>query len=286
MILITGATGNLGKSAIDFLLKEKQPEEVAALVRDPGKAEALASRGVELRKGDYENYSSLQGAFEGVDQLLFISTSVTGEDRNRQHSNVVKAAREAGIKHIYYTSIVNPQPNAVFSATPGHYLTEQQIRESGISYTFFRNNLYMDLLPLLIGNAADTGELYFAAGDQRAGFVLREDIAEAIARVMLDGNFENREFTISSSQPYSFYDVAVAISKAADKPVKYIPISTRDMESAMQQAGVPAAVIDITTNMADAMQKGEFDQIDPAMETLLDRKPVELETFIKQFYAM
>ncbi len=286
MILITGATGNLGKSAIDFLLKEVQPEQVAALVRDPKKAEALQSREVQLRQGDYEDYDSLLKAFKGVKKLLFISTSVTGEDRNRQHSNVVKAAKEAGVQHVYYTSIVNPSPDATFGATPGHFFTEEQIKKSGMTYTFFRNNLYMDLIPMLTANAAETGELYFAAGEQRAGFVLREDIAEGIVRTMLSEEGKNQEFTISSPQPYSFYDVGVALSKAAGKPVKYIPIPTQSMEEGMKGAGVPAPVIEITVNMADALQKGEFDHTDSTLARLLDREPVDLETFIKQLYSM
>lgn len=276
----------MGKSTIDFLLRETRKEPVAALIRDPKKADALASREVELRQGDYEDYNSLRKAFEGVDQLIFISSSVTGEDRNRQHANVVKAAKEAGVQHVYYTSIANPSPDATFSATPGHYLTEKAIKDAGLSYTFFRNNLYLDLVPALIGDAAETGTLYFAAGDQRAGFVLREDIAEAIARVVLDENRENKIYTISSPETYSFVDVAVALGKAVGKSIKYVAITTEEMKNAMEEGNVPEPIIDITTNMADALQKGEFDTPDPTLAKLLGREPVDLETFMRQFYEM
>lgn len=286
MLLITGATGNLGKSTIDFLLQHLQPEQTSALVRNPEKAETLKSRNVPLRQGDYEEYDSLKKAFEGVEDLLFISTSVTGEDRSRQHANVVKAAREAGIQHIYYTSIINPSPDATFGATPGHYETEEDIKKSGMSYTFFRNNLYMDLLPDLVGNSAESGTLYFAGGEQRGGFVLREDIAEAIAKVILRKEKDNKVYTISAPQTYSFYDVAVGLSKAANKPVKYVPVSTEDMRKGMESAQAPAPVIDISTNMADAFQKGEFDFPDNTLRSLLQREPVNVETFLKQFYNM
>lgn len=286
MILITRATGHLGKSLIDFLLHEIQPEQVAALVRDPKKADPLSSRGVELRQGDYEDYSSLQKAFKGVDQLVFISTSVTGEIRNRQHANVIKAAKEAGINHVCYTSIVNPSPDAVFSATPGHYLTEKEIKEAGLSYTFFRNNLYLDLVPALTADAAETGTLYFAAGEGRAGFVLREDIAKAISRVLLKREKENKTYTISSPETYSFVDIAVALGKATGKSIKYEAISTEEMKEAMKKGNVPDPIIDITTNMADALQEGEFDTPDPTLTKLLGREPVKPETFMRQFYAM
>ena len=286
MLLITGATGNLGKSTIDFLLKELQPEQLSALVRDTSKADVFTSRNVPVRQGDYDDFASLQKAFKGVDELLFISTSVTGEQRNKQHGNVVKAAKEAGVKHVYYTSIVEPSADATFSATSGHFLTEMALEESGMNHTLFRNNLYLDLLPMICGNAADTGTLYFAAGEQRACFVLREDIAEGIARYILSGKKANEALTISSPHAYTFYDVAVALSKAAGKPVKYVPVSTEELKNSMQQAGVPAPVVEITTNMADALQQGEFDYPDTTLAKLLGREPVDLETFIKQFYSM
>lgn len=286
MILITGATGSLGKSTIDFLLKEIQPDDLAALVRDPQKAEALRSRNVPLRQGDYEDYESLENAFYGVDQLLFISTSATGEARKLQHANVVKAASQAGIKHVYYTSIVNPTADATFSATPGHYETEKNIKEAGLSYTFFRNNIYMDLVPALIGNADETGTLYFAAGDQRVGFVLREEIAEAIANVILDEKREKKVYTLSAPTTYSFYDLAVALGKAINHPIKYVPITTQDMRNSLKEAEVPEPTINISTNLADAIQKGEFDYPDDTLRKLILREPVDLELFMKQFYMM
>ncbi len=95
MLLITGATGKLGKSTIDFLLKKLQPAQLAVLARDPKKAEGITSRGVSLRQGDYGDFASLQAAFKGIDELLFISSPVTGKERDRQHGNVVKSSERS-----------------------------------------------------------------------------------------------------------------------------------------------------------------------------------------------
>lgn len=285
MILITGATGNLGRSIIDFLLKEMQPEQLAALVRSPENAAPLTSRNVPLRKGDYDAYDSLLKAFQGVDQLLFISSPATGETRNRQHAQVVKAAKEAGINHIYYTSIVNPSAEASFLASPGHYRTEEQIRDTGLSHTFFRNNLYMDLLPDLTREAAESGTLSFAAGEQRAGFVLRKEIAEAIANVVLNRKHDKQVYTLSAPQAYNFFDVAVALGKAVNKIIKYVPVSTREMKTAMQQAEVPQPLIEISTSMAEAIQKEEFDCPDDTLRKLIGREPVDIETYLRQYYT-
>lgn len=106
MILITGATGNFGKSTIDFLLKKGiSSTNIVAMVRDEDKAIDLKNKGIGLRKGDYDHYTSLIDAFKGIEKLLFVSGSDI-EKRSTQHQNVVKAAKEAGVKHIVYTSFL------------------------------------------------------------------------------------------------------------------------------------------------------------------------------------
>src|SRR5687768_1781638 len=103
MILVTGATGHLGKAAAEFLLKKTAPSNIAVLARDAARVSDLVSRGVEVRKADYSDYASLLKAFKGVDKLYFVSgTDVI--NRQQQQANVVKAAIEAGVKHVLYTS--------------------------------------------------------------------------------------------------------------------------------------------------------------------------------------
>src|ERR1700754_4815082 len=104
MILLTGATGHFGKNTIHSLLAKGIPaQNIAALVRDEAKATDLKAKGITLKKGDYDNEASLAGAFKGVDKLLLVSGSDAFK-RSQQHRNVVNAAKEAGVKHIVYTS--------------------------------------------------------------------------------------------------------------------------------------------------------------------------------------
>jgi NAD(P)H dehydrogenase (quinone) len=150
VIAVTGASGKLGGATIRFLLERKvAPRRIAAVVRDPAKVADLAAQGVEVRRGDYTDPRSLEDAFRGIDKLLFISTNVVGEERMLHHRNVVNAARAAGVRHVVYTSVIKPAPDAKFAAAPGHFHTEALVRESGLRYTFFRNNLYADLVPFM-----------------------------------------------------------------------------------------------------------------------------------------
>src|SRR5262245_16131699 len=242
-IAITGASGKLGGATLRFLLdRGTAPASIVAVVRDPSKVAELAARGIEVRRGDYTDARSLEDAFRGVDKLVFISTSALGEERLLHHGNVVNAARAAQVRHIIYTSAIKPAPKAVFAAAPGHFHTERLIRESAIPYTFFRNNLYLDLVPLMFGEALQTGSLVHNGGNGRIGFVAREDIAAGLAAAVVTGDHTNREYPITAVAPYSLSDVAAALGKASGKRVSYAPVASEEFRKALEAKGVPAPI--------------------------------------------
>ncbi len=163
MILVTCATGHLGKATIDFLVKKVPAGSVAALVRDLSKAEGLKSLGVILRTGDYSDPASLATAFKGVETLLLISSG-SMENRVQQHINAIDAAKANGVKHIIYTSVLRSNPDTKFTVGVDHYHTEEHLKKSGIGYTFFRNTFYTEMLPMFLGEALASGNWYYAAG--------------------------------------------------------------------------------------------------------------------------
>jgi NAD(P)H dehydrogenase (quinone) len=280
-IAITGASGKLGRATALALLERKVPPASIVLVaRDPSKVSDLASRGCQVRKGDYTDVASLEAAFRGVDKLLFISTSVVGEERMVHHGNVVTAAVRARVGEIIYTSVVAPSATAKFAASPGHFGTEKLIRESGIPYTFFRNNLYLDLVPMLYGSAAETGVLRHFAGDARIGFILRQDIAEALANVLTSGDHKNRTYDITSGAPYSYPEIAAAIGKSAGKPVRYQNVTLEEFRQGLEAAGLPPPVVGMSVGLGEAIRAGEFDHRSADLEKLLGRPPVTLDQFL------
>jgi NAD(P)H dehydrogenase (quinone) len=281
-IAVTGASGKLGGATIRFLLqREVAPKDIVAIVRDPNKVADLAARGVQVRRSDYTDPKSLESAFRGVDKLLFISTSALGEERMLHHRNVVNAARAAAVGQIFYTSVIKPAADAKFAASPGHFHTEVLIRKSGIPYTFFRNNLYLDLVPLMFGGALQTGSLVHNGGDGRVGFVAREDIAYALAAVLAKGEHANREYPITAVTPYSLTDVANALSKASGKSVTYKAVSTEEFRKTLEAIGLPAPVIGMSVALGEAIRAGEFDAASTQLQQLMGRAPVTLEAFLR-----
>jgi NAD(P)H dehydrogenase (quinone) len=286
LIAVTGASGKLGGATIRFLLERKvAPNSIAAVVRDPAKVADFASRGVQVRHGDYTDPGSLESAFRGADQLLFISTSALGDERMLHHGNVVKAAQGAGVGHILYTSAIKPAAAAKFAASPGHFHTEALIRASRIPYTIFRNNLYLDIVPFLFGEALQTGVLAYNGGRARIGFIAREDIAYALAAVLAQGEHANREYPITANQPYSLSDVASALGKASGKNVSYKEIPSDEFRKALEAKGLPALAVAMSVGLGEAVRAGEFDAGSPDLERLMGRAPIGLEAFLRKALA-
>jgi NAD(P)H dehydrogenase (quinone) len=281
-IAVTGASGKLGAATVEFLLESGvPPRDLTAVVRDSNKASALSKRGIQVRRADYNDATSLENAFRGIERLAFISTSALGDERMRQHRNVVNGARTAGVGHIFYTSVIKPAAEAKFAASPGHYHTEALIQDSGIPHTFFRNNLYMDLVPLMFGSAQATGKLAHNGGAGRIGFVARQDIAEALATSLSLEGQAGRTYAITAPTPYSLADVAAALAKTSMKPIFYEPLTSEDFRKLLQSIPLPPAAVDLSVALGEAIRAGEFDAGSNDVEQLMGRAPLTLDAFLK-----
>ncbi len=284
MILVTGANGKLGGATIDFLLKKNPFATIAGLVRDRGKGEALQQKGARIRIGDYFDYNSLQEAFKRVDTLVFISSGTVAR-RVEQHQHVVNAARENGVKHILYTSFlgVSEKTSGIFN---DHFITEKDITASGISYTIFRNTFYTDVLPMLLGDALQSGHLYYPSGNAKINIAARVDMAEAMANVVLNPELHiNKVYEITSANAYSFDDIARMLGEAAGKQVTYTEISFEQLKEGLKHTGLPEGMIGMIANISKMISNRYLDHTDPVLENLLQRKPVDLKEVIDQYVS-
>lgn len=283
MIIVTGATGHYGKAAIDFLLKKLQPGEVAALVRDPKKAEYLAEKKISVRRGDYNDYDSLVTAFERVEKVLFVSSSDL-EDRVGQHRNVINAAKQAGVQHIVYTSSPQKTEEPYFRPGLDHKETEKLLQDSGIAYTILRNSFYFETLPMMIGDALQTGKIFYPAGDGELSDASRGEMAEAAANVLTSSGHENKIYEIGSNDSFSLRDVADALGELSGKKVEYVDIPLEAMKAELEKNQTPAETIGIISGIANAVKYNELNNPSPDLERLLGRKLIALREFLKQTY--
>jgi NAD(P)H dehydrogenase (quinone) len=280
MLAITGATGHLGQATIKALLTKVLATDIVAVVRDPQKATDLQQQGVQVRRGNYDDATSLVAAFQGID-IVFLVSGTDLVHRAQQHQRVIDAAKQAGVQRLVYTSVLNPSQTSHFGASPSHFATEEYLLASGLTYTVLRNTLYLDLVPGLVGkDAVSSGKFFFAAGDGKVSYALREEIAQASANALTSSEHENKIYDIAPTPAYSMHDVASALSEVTGQPVAYVPVSVEDMAAGMRQHHVPEPIVEMMGGIGRAMAAGEFDVTSPAFEQLLGRKPTDLKTYL------
>jgi NAD(P)H dehydrogenase (quinone) len=283
MILVTGATGGLGHQIIDFLLTTTPATEIAALVREVTKATDLAERGVDIRQADYFDYPALVQAFRGIDKVLLVS-AVAFTDRVRQHRNVIDAAKETGVKHIFYTSIQRSTNFVMQEVTESDLTTEAYLKASGLVYTILRNGYYFEGLTYLIGSEVPKGEISFPAGEGRIAFVKRTELAAATAALLTSEGNDNQEYTLSGSESYSFHDIAREFSALAGQPITYKSSELEPYIAQKVAAGYPEVVANFLAQWGAATKDGMLAGTHHTVEQLLGRKPTSLREYLRETY--
>jgi NAD(P)H dehydrogenase (quinone) len=280
MIAITGASGHLGKATINHLLKKIKPENIVAIVRDPLKLAAYKDMGIKIRTADYNDLESLIAALTGVNTLLHISTTSMGLVGVLQENNVVRAAEWEGVKHIVYTSGLRPKADSHFLAVQQCLRTEDAIVNSKISYTFFRNSLYMETIPQFIGNALQDGHIYFPAGAGKVSFVSREDIAEALSTVLVEDQYKNKVYEVTGSKAFSFQDIASLLSVEKKLSINYMDISAEFLKAELVKTEMPEEEVTWFLSLAESIKANEFAPVENSLEILLNRKPLALKEYL------
>jgi NAD(P)H dehydrogenase (quinone) len=286
MILVTGATGQLGRIVVQQLLKNTSSDKIAALVRDEGKATDMKDAGVNIRVGHYDDPASLEQAMQGIERVLLIA-GTDEERRVQQHQNVVEAAKKAGVQGIAYTSrTLKDRSTLANKLMEGHFQTEDTIQQSGLSYALFRNVLYMDTIPQFVGERVFDAGIALPAGQGKVAFALRRDMGEAIANSLLAGGWNQTIYKLTGSQSYSFDDVAAELTRLSGREVKYKPVEASAFAAQMIGRGVPEHIAQRVVGFMTDIKNGQEDEISPDLEQLLGRKPATLREGLKVLFNL
>lgn len=286
MILVTGATGNLGSAVINHLLKKTSVDNFIALAGSEEKAQSLKVKGIKVRIADFDDIDSLKKAFQGIKKLLLIST--IAHNRAEQQKAVVDEAKKAGIKHIVYTGVSLKDVNA--SATKqlmeSHFQTEDNIKKSGLSYTFLRNSLYTDVIPMHVGKDVFKTGIFLPAGDGKSPFALRREMGEAAANVMLEDGYKNKTYDITGSELYSYADVTQALSEISGKEVSYTDADLKGFTEKLKQRGINEFMISVIAGFATDIKNHQYKIVTEDLEKLIGRKPTALKAALKEIYNL
>lgn len=279
-VLVTGATGHFGGFVVKSLLNQMEAKQIAVSVRNPEKASTLADKGIDVRHGDFDLPETLSTAFEGIDKLLIVSTDLDNETRIRQHLAAVAAAKKAGVKHIVYTSVANA-PHSTLALAEVHRRTEKAIVESGIAYTFLRNNWYLENETSSIQAAMAGAPWVTSAQSGKVGWSLKREYAEAAANALATEGHENKIYELSS-QPQTQEALALVVGKVIGKEIPVLQVTDEGYADGLRAAKLPEFLVELFQDIQKSIREGALDVVSSDFEKLLGRKPLSLEAAVEE----
>jgi NAD(P)H dehydrogenase (quinone) len=266
MIVVSAATGQLGRLVVRHLLDRVPATDVAVAVRSPKSAADLAERGVAVRHGDYDRPDTLRAAFDGADRLLFISGTLA-EGRAAQHRDVIAAARDAGVGHIAYTSGLGADV-VDYGILGEHQATERAVLDSGLPYTLLRHPIYSDFfINADLRTAIEAGELTSSTGTWGLNTATRADLAEAAAIVMTDEGHVGRAYDFTG-RLWTYPQLADALALIGGRGVTYREVPEDD--------GIVGML-----GLGPIIRSGGFEVQTPDLERVLDRPATSLEDAVE-----
>lgn len=284
MIIVTGATGQLGRAVVDALLARVPASQIGASVRDPGKAADLTARGVRVREGDFGRPETLGQAFNGGTRLLIVSSNASAYGGNpiAQHRAAIDAARAAGVQRIVYTSHMGASHTSAFPPMLDHARTEGMLGASGVAWTALRNGFYASSGLALMGDALETSVIE-APADGKVSWTAHADLAQAAAIVLTsDKPVDGPTPPLTGVAALDLADMAGIASELLGRPVERRIVADEDHSARMAARGAPSAMADIVLGLYRASRAGEFAAVDPTLKLMLGRAPVELRSLMSE----
>ncbi|KAE8339538.1 hypothetical protein BDV24DRAFT_135763 [Aspergillus arachidicola] len=275
--LITGATGGLGKHVLNYFVENVPFSEFAAASSNPQNKSKFEDRGIAFRHVNYDDPQSLETGLRDVENLLFVSSS--GYSRGEQHSNVINAAKKAGVKHVWYTSLAfgGFSDDSKAPVQQDHLLTEKLLRESGLTYTSIREGIYAEAFTVFLDWYPKKTTVTLPA-DGEVAFTSRPELGEATARIMIRGGYENQIVLFTAEETITAKELVDVINDSTGRQVKLNLVSPEeylDTHSIHDQRGKPREHFEWIATVWDEITKGSLRTIHPLMHEILGREPTK-----------
>lgn len=280
MILVTGASGQLGKLVITHLLaRGVAANQIVAAVRSPEKASDLSAQGVVVRQADYNDPASFTAALEGVKRVVLVSSSEVGQ-RAPQHQNVINAAKEAGIELLAYTSILHADSSPLALAEE-HKTTEAALAASGIPYVLLRNGWYSENYTMSAPAAVEQGAVFGCAGEGKYATAARSDYAEAAAVVITSDNQAGKVYELAGDNAFTLSEYAGYISELSGKAVAYQDLPEAEFTKALVSIGLPEGFAAILADSDTGASKGGLFDDSKTLSSLIGHPTTSIQDSLK-----
>ncbi|WP_313405859.1 SDR family oxidoreductase [Aeromicrobium sp.] len=276
-IAVTGSTGALG----GYVARDLADRGVAQrlLVRTPARAPRLPDSTVH--QFSYSDREASTAALDGVAVLFMVSASES-VDRLDQHRSFVDAAEAAGVEHVVYTSFAAAAPDATFTLARDHHATEEHIKSSSMKWTFLRDSFYIDFLEALVG---DDDVIRGPAGDGRASFVARSDVARTAATILVDpSTHAGRTYDLTGPEALTLAEVAATLARERDRAITFHDESIEEAYRSRAAFGAPDWQLDAWVSTYTAIASNVMAGVSSDVETITGTPPIDLETYLRRHH--
>lgn len=283
MIVITGASGQLGRLVIQSLLTKVPASRIVAAVRNPEKVSDLAALGVQVRRADYTDSSSLDAAFQGAEKVLLISSSEVGQ-RLAQHRNAIDAAKRAGVALLAYTSLLHADTSHLGLAGE-HVATEAWLKQSGVPFVLLRNGWYTENYLASIPPALQHGAFIGSAGEGRIASAARADYAEAAAIALTRPEQSGKVYELAGDDAYTLAGFAAELSRQSGKAIPYVDMPENEYKSALVGAGLPEPIAGLLADSDSGASRGGLFDDTRQLSALIGRPTTPLAVSMRAALA-
>ncbi|QEW20006.1 Quinone oxidoreductase 2 [Marinibacterium anthonyi] len=278
MLIVTGATGKLGRKIVDHLLTLVPAHRIGVSTRAPDEVEALAELGVRVRQGTYDDADSLRHAWQGAERILLVSSNAAakGGDPLAQHRTAIDVAQELGVARLLYTSQISAAAEALFPPGRDHAATEAMLAGSGLAWTALRHGFYASSAMEMHRRGFEAGKLV-APEDGKVAWTAHDDLAEADARLLAgEEDIDGPTPPLTGTETLDLADLARLASDVTGQDITREVVPEEEVEQGARAKDLPEGAIAVMLGYYRAARAGEFDRVDPTLARLLGRKPATM----------
>jgi NAD(P)H dehydrogenase (quinone) len=284
MILLTGASGGLGRATLEHLLVRVPRDQLVVTARHPDKLRDVAARGVEIRRCDYDDPDSIRSALVGAERFYFVPSHDTDERRLSQNMTVIDVAGELEIPHVYYASQANATIDAPLGVYRVHAATEDYLKKSGLTWTMLRNGYYMEDIVPLVGDALQTGVISKPL-DGPIPYVSRREYGEAHAILLAEGGHAGETLNLTNLSAWDLTQIADLMSRFLRRQVGREVINDEDFAHQLRADGVPDEWVVWRIEAFKQSRRDGVAETWPTLQQVLQRDPLSLETHLVELLA-